>query len=153
MTCKTSGVMAEWTGVEIPIKMRIKLIQFQAFAVMCRVKLQQHALDAMITKVHSVSKVVQTTFFATQIQNLFGGTDDSNRCATHLAEEKFTMMTGTDNYMAALAVANIQVLKWKAEIAKARFRFDDASNLSAQELQRIQLSQPPETQCRRYSLN
>ncbi len=48
------------------------------------------------------------------------------------------MMTGTDNYMAALAVASIQVLKWKAEIAKARFRFDDASNLSAQELQRIQ---------------
>lgn len=48
------------------------------------------------------------------------------------------MTTGTDNYMAALAVANIQVLKWKAEIAKARFRFDDACNLSAQELQRIQ---------------
>jgi integrase len=48
------------------------------------------------------------------------------------------MTTGTGNYMAALAVANIQVLKWKAEIAKARFRFDDASILSAQELQRIQ---------------
>ena len=48
------------------------------------------------------------------------------------------MMTGTDNYMAALAVASLQGLRWKAEIAKARFRFDDASNLSAQELQRIQ---------------
>lgn len=55
-----------------------------------------------------------------------------------LKKTRFTMTTGTGNYKAALAFASIQVIKWQAEIAKARFKFDDASIVSAIELGRIQ---------------